>query len=106
MQATEALGHLSFTDIKKKHFAMFDFLVKIKLVSTVVHINATTLNKLLCIGIASFVAFLWKNQFSEWCLMLSLNVPKNSKIKFASFYVWNWTVLIVWAIFLSETSGT
>jgi hypothetical protein len=36
------LCYLRVTDIKK-HFATFDFLVKMNLVSTVVHINSTTL---------------------------------------------------------------
>jgi hypothetical protein len=35
LQTTEALCHLSVTDIKKKHFSAFDFFVKMKLVLTV-----------------------------------------------------------------------
>ena len=53
-----------------------------------------------------FVAILWKNQSYRWCLILSLNVPKKSKIKFVSLYVLNWAVLILCEKILPETSGT
>ena len=97
------LCHLSVTDKKNTFCNVWFFSKNEACINCPTHKRH---NPKLCIGIASFEAFLWKNQFSEWCLMFSLNVPKNSKIKFASLYVWNWTVLIVWAIFLSETSGT
>ena len=55
--------YLSITNIKK-HFATFDFLVKMKLVPNVVHINATTL-----IWLAAGSTQQW-NQLEEYILQL------------------------------------
>ena len=85
--------HCAFSalQISKKHFAMFNFFVKIKLVSTVVHINATILTWFLIVcelgKITSFWPDLRLNNMPIYPFQSNHKIFQHHQLQFSKLYI-------------------